>query len=505
MTSIATIPYQSVNHRLLVINLTVSLIYISWWFVPSHMGQLWLYGLLFVGELYHLIMAWTFWFTMWPSEQKRSLSGSSSYQPVVDIFIPVVNEPLDVIQRTVVAAKDIRYPKKNIYILNDGKSAGYSKWQAIEALAATLEITCLTRETNRGAKAGNINHALANSRGELIVIFDADMVAHVDFLEKTVPYFRDPLLGFVQTPQYYRNYDVNGVTESAWNQQKIFFGPILRGKQKDNAVFICGTNVVIRRTTLNEVGGMIEANIAEDFLTSLVIHQRGWRSYYVSEVLAEGLAPENLQAYYNQQFRWTRGSLEVLFGQNPLLKHNLTFRQKIQYLSSALYYFNGVIVLIDIIMPLLYLYFGIQPVAATTTSFALFFLPFMILNLYTIHVASGKEVSFSTFSFTYSVWFLQLHAVTSALFNIPVQFTVTPKQQESGFYPHLVAPHFVYILIAFIGSIIAINREQLNPSVATNIAWVIFNVALFLPFIVAALTPNLAMSRSRWLLKENQL
>src|SRR5690606_7694254 len=120
--------------------------------------------------------------------------------------------------------------------------------------------------------------------------------------------FQDKRMGFVQTPQYYKNQSDNVITQAAWQQQEFFFGPIMRGKDSYNSTFICGTNVVIRRKALEEVGGMFEENIAEDFLTSLFVHQHGWRSVYVPQVLATGFAPFDLLSYVKQQLRWARGS-----------------------------------------------------------------------------------------------------------------------------------------------------------------------------------------------------
>ena len=91
---------------------------------------------------------------------------------------------------------------------------------------------------------------------------------------------------------------------------------------------MCGTNVAVRRTALDEVGGLCQTNIAEDFLTSLLMHERGWRSVYVPEVLAQGLAPEDFLSYYKQQHRWARGSLEVIFKYNPLRRRGLTWPQR---------------------------------------------------------------------------------------------------------------------------------------------------------------------------------
>lgn len=483
------LPIGNVSALLLWINIFVALIYFSWWFHPSHIGNPLLYGLLFFGETYHVFMAILFWMTVWPRKTKQPLKAADS-TPFVDIFIPVTGEPVDVVAQTVLAAKAIIYPNKHIFILNDGYVAHKDNWQEIEALAKKTGVVCITRQIPGGAKAGNINNALKQTHGQIVVIFDADMVAHPSFLQRTIPYFSDPNIGFVQTPQFYKNASQNEITGGAWEQQEFFFGPIMHGKDSVNAAFICGTNVAIRRSALEEVGGMEENNIAEDFLTSLAIHQKGWRSHYITTVLAEGLAPVDLLAYYKQQLRWARGSLEVLFGQNPLLKRGLTAGQKLQYLSSALYYFNGFVVLIDAFMPLVFLFFGLQPVAATTTSFALFFIPFMFLNLYTLFLISDQHMTYRAISFSMASFTLQLSALFSVLTKRKMAFAVTPKKEQAGSFHYLVYPHLFYIAVVVAALIVGIHREGMTPSMITNAAWALFNALLFIPFIRAAFQPS---------------
>jgi cellulose synthase (UDP-forming) len=477
----------TVNKTLLWINVVMAFVYFSWWFVPSHMGHPLLYALLFIGEVYHVVMALSFWHTIYPANKIRiSNFEFRNFNPSVDIFITVVSEPIDVLRQTAIAARDQDYKNHRVYFLNDGRVAKHEGWKQVEELAHELGMHCITRTIPGGAKAGNINNALKQTNGDIVVIFDTDMIPHRDFLSKTIPYFQEDNVGFVQTPQYYKNHYLNDVTGGAWEQQELFFGPIMRGKEKSNAAFICGTNVAIRRTALMQAGGMCEDNIAEDFLTSLFIHQNGWKSYYVPDVLCEGLAPEDFLSYYKQQLRWARGSLEVLFSVNPVFKKDLTWRQKLEYLSSALYYFNGVVFLIDITMPLIFLFTGIQPVAATTTSFALFFVPFMFLNLFTLYQASDKSVTFRAIGFSQGSFVLQLQAIKSVLLKQKMAFAVTPKQAQEGNFLFLVYPHLAYIVLTLAASYIGISREGLNPSVMTNIAWALLSILMFMPYVRAA-------------------
>lgn len=483
-----TIATGTSSNKFLLLNATIALLYFSWWFNFSQMGNPILYIALFIGEIYHIVMALAFWFTIRrpKHEQLEKLPTVVKGQPTVDIFLTVAGEPVEIVSATVHAIKSILYPFKKIYILNDSFVAGKDNWEEYEKLAESTGIECITRRVPGGAKAGNINNALSQTHGDIVVIFDADMAPHPNFLEKVLPYFSDKKVGFVQTPQFYNNADENEITGSSWEQQEFFFGPIMIGKDSSNASFICGTNVAIRRTTLDQIGGLNETSIAEDFVTSLLIHQKGWKSHYVSEVLAEGLAPQDLLSYYKQQLRWARGSLEILFTMNPLFVKGLTWQQKIEYLSSALFYCNGLVVAIDIIMPLLFLFFGLSAVTSTTTLFAVYFIPFMVFTLYTLQQTSGRAMSLRAIAFTQSSWVLQIQAFFSALLKQKMAFAITPKQAQTGNFLSLAYIHIGYIVLTILGTIIGVARFGLTPALMTNVSWAVFNCVLFLPYISAA-------------------
>lgn len=476
---------------LLLVNCLVAFIYYLWWFDMSHISNSIAYGFLFFGETYHVIMAYLFWFTVWPGKNRslRKDPHLPSYSlPSVDIFITVANEPFEIIRETAIAAKQQQYANKAIYLLNDGYVAKRKDWKQVEELADELGIHCITRKIPGGAKAGNINNALRRTKGEIIVIFDADMVAFPYFLDRMIPYFRNPKIGFVQSPQYYKNHEKNLVAQASWEQQELFYGPIMQGKNTHNSAFICGTNVAIRRSVLERIGGMVEKSITEDFLTSMYIHQQGYQSIYITEVLATGLAPEDLLSYYKQQRRWARGSLEALFKENPFFKKGFTLSQRLQYLSSALYYLNGLVILIDMMMPIVFLFWGIKPVTSSTINFAFYFIPFMFFNLLTLSVASNNSLTFRALAFSQSSFTLQLSALVSAFLGQKSMFSVTSKKALSGNFAYLAYPHMGYIVIVIVATGFAIYHQGINPSVITNIAWAFFNITLFIPFIQAALT-----------------
>src|SRR3989344_559683 len=313
-----------------------------------------LFWILVAGEVFHLWQLCTFIYTVWDTSYKHRFDPH--HCPRVDVFIPVAGEPVDIIEETVRAAKEMDYPRFSVHILNDGLVAGKENWKEVEYLAERIGVSCITRTVPGGAKAGNINNALSLTSAPIVAILDADHVPHRDFLSKTAGYFADTSMGFVQTPQYYKNHNANFIAAGSWDQQALFFGAILKGKNRLNSTTMCGTNMLIRRESLLEVGGMCEKSIAEDFITGMFIHEKGWKSAYVPEVLAEGLAPEDFLSYYKQQFRWARGSLDLVFRYHIFLRRGLSLVQKIQYLSSVSFFLSGLVVFMNACIPLIFFF-----------------------------------------------------------------------------------------------------------------------------------------------------
>lgn len=463
----------------------VAILYFSLIVLYFPIGNPYLYGILIIGQIFYLWQLLTFMFTVWDTNPQPPRESEST--DPVDVFITVCGEPVEVIEETARAALKMTYPHKTIYLLNDGLVAGKDNWREPIALAQKLGIECITREIPGGAKAGNINHALTLTRAPLIAIFDADHVPHSDFLAKTCSYFADERMGFVQTPQYYKNHDETRVARSSWEQQELFFGPICKGKNRWNSASMCGTNMVVRRRALEEVGGMEEESIAEDFVTSVFIHERGWKSHYVPEVLAEGLAPHDLTSYYKQQFRWARGALDVIFRYNPLTRPGLTWAQKIQYLASASFYLSGTIIIAHASLPLLYLFFGLVPVQIENMTLAIFFLPYMFLTLFAIQASSNFSFTFHALAFSMAAFNVHISALVAAALRRKSAFVVTSKVGLGGSHLHNVYPHLAYIGLLALGIAVALLREGLSASVINNISWGIIHTTIFFTFIRAAL------------------
>jgi cellulose synthase (UDP-forming) len=274
--------------RLIPVSLGLSVWYFSWLLRPSRVGDPVLYGLLVLAEVFNFVQAVGFWWTAWRGRGEDPPVPPLADAPPVDVLIPVYDEPIEVVEPTVAAAVALEGAPVRVVLCDDAGRA------ELEALAERHGATYVHRSRQTGAKAGNLNHALTLTSAPLVAVFDCDHVPRREFLRATLGHFADPSVAYVQTPQYYANVSANRLAAAAASQQNLFFGTIARGKARLGGMFCCGTNFVIRRQALEGVGGFPEGSLTEDFTLSIRLHELGWRSAYVNEVLALGLGPEDM-------------------------------------------------------------------------------------------------------------------------------------------------------------------------------------------------------------------
>ncbi len=221
-----------------------------------NVAALWFALPLLLAETYSFIGTWLFVMTLW--KPTRRTPPPPPQGAAVDVFITTYDEPLEIIEATARAAVNIRYPHRT-YILDDGNRP------EVRALAQRLGCGYITRGPEwegkpRHAKAGNINNALMQTSGEFILFLDADQIPAPHILDRTLGYFRDPQVAFVQTPQFFYNVPED---DPFGSQAPLFYGPIQQGKDGWNAAFFCGTNAVFRREALMHLGVLRYVRLVE--------------------------------------------------------------------------------------------------------------------------------------------------------------------------------------------------------------------------------------------------
>ena len=162
-------------------------------------------------------------------------------------------------------------------------------------------------------KAGNLLHLFNNSSGDFVAIFDADFAPRSDFFRQLVPYFDDRDVGIVQSPQYFApDCHANWLQQGAGAVQEFFYRGAQTGRTTRGGAICVGTNAVYRRAALESNGGPAQVPLSEDVHTGFELMGHGWRLDYVPIVLAAGLCPDNKRAYFNQQYRWCTGSINLI-------------------------------------------------------------------------------------------------------------------------------------------------------------------------------------------------
>jgi cellulose synthase/poly-beta-1,6-N-acetylglucosamine synthase-like glycosyltransferase len=227
------------------------------------------------------------------------------------------------------------WTKLNVYVLDD------SHRESIRELAERYAFHYIARE-DRGVmkKAGNIRNAFKQTSGEYIVIFDADFCPRPEFLFETVPYFIvDPNTALVQTPQFFDVHKSMGwVERGAGSIQELFYRLIQVNRDHWQGSICVGTNAVYRRAALEPFGGTYPIQHSEDVHTGFSLVRSGWRLRYVPIVLAKGTCPEDMDAFFNQQYRWAMGSTSLLFNKALFWNTKLKPMTRMSYLSGMFYY-----------------------------------------------------------------------------------------------------------------------------------------------------------------------
>ncbi|MGF1457415.1 MAG: glycosyltransferase [Leptolyngbyaceae cyanobacterium] len=369
------------------------------------------------------------------ADQLAQTVTAGAYRPTVDVLIPTYDEPAFILRRTVMGCQAMDYDPKTVYLLDDTRRS------EIQALAAELGCEYITRPDNRHAKAGNLNHAIPLTQGELLVLFDADFVPTKNFLTRTVGFFQDHQVALVQTPQSFYNPDPIarnlGLEDVLTPEEEVFYRQIQRVRDGAGAVVCAGTSFVVRRSALESVGGFVTEAVSEDFFTGIQLAAKGYRLIYLNEKLSAGLAAENIAAHALQRVRWEQGTLQAFFIQsNPVTIPGLKPLQRLAYFEGLIHWFSSVARVGFLLMPLAYAFLGVIPLRATEAELLYFFLPFYVVQLSVFSWLNYRSRS-ALLSDVYSLVLAFPLALT--VFQVMVRpfskgFKVTPKGTANDRY-----------------------------------------------------------------------
>lgn len=271
-----------------------------------------------------------------PAHQRLVSDWAPDNHPDVDIYLPVCGEPLGVLRNTWIGVWEMVQAYPGIarpYVLDDGLDP-----EARE-LAASFGFGYVIRGNRPWMKkSGNLRHAFGRTSSEFIVILDADFVPRSDFLTETLPYFDDPQIAIVQTPQFFRtNMQQTWVERAAGAIQEVFYRSVQVARDRLGASICVGTCAVYRRRALEPEGGTTLIAYAEDVHTGLDARRNGWKVIYVPVLLATGMCPDNVDAFVRQQYRWCTGSTSTILT-SRLWSVPMSVPARLTYVSGFCYY-----------------------------------------------------------------------------------------------------------------------------------------------------------------------
>ncbi len=422
------------------------LYFVIWWFNPEHKVHLVFFIPLSFATcwlMYESAMYWFYLLGMKIPDRRTPMSGIT-----VDVFTTAApGEPIEIFEKSLHALVAIEYP--HITYLLDGSAN-----PQLRVLAERLGIRHIDCTSVGGAKAGKINYALAQTSGEIVLVIDPDHIPQKNFLHAVLGYFDDPTVGFVQVVQAYYNQSSSFIARAAAEQTYGFYGPMLMGMNGYESTLAIGANCTFRRTALESIGGHA-VHLVEDFVTSMRLHGQGWKSVYVPEIVARGLVPEDLNSYFSQQLKWATGMFQVLFTMMPKMIFRLKGWQKVCYLMSSTYYFAGLPITINLVLPIVFLFFGLWAVEMPIRGYVFHLIPFIVLFLL-IHWYSQRWVcnknergwQWRGMLLKLGTWPIYVLSLLFALIGVKVPYLPTAKKRQKEIFPALVLPHVLIVVLS---------------------------------------------------------
>jgi cellulose synthase (UDP-forming) len=313
--------------------------------------------------------------------EKYALAAKENcYKPTIDILIPTYNEPDFILKRTIIGCQALNYDNKQIYVLDD------TRRQSIKQLAQELGCHYITRPDNLHAKAGNLNNALKQTYGELVVVFDADFVPTTNFLERTIGFFQKEKIALVQTPQSFYNCDPIahnlGLQNILTSEEEVFYRHLQPLKDGAGSVVCSGTSFIARRKALESIDYFVTESLCEDYFTGIKLSAQGYELVYLDEKLSAGLAAESIGAHIEQRLRWARGTLQALFiKSNPLTIPGLNLWQRLGHFDGLLHWFTCIPRVFFLLFPLVCIFAQLTPMLSTLSELAYMFLPFYAMQI----------------------------------------------------------------------------------------------------------------------------
>jgi cellulose synthase (UDP-forming) len=411
---------------------------------------------------------------------------------VVTTFVPD-DESLALLEHSLTELVALEYPH-DTWVLDEGDVP------AVRALCARLGARHFTRrgrpeyqeEHGRFAartKFGNLNAWLAepdSAAYDLIASFDPDHVAEHHYLTRTIGYFADPRVGYVQAPQFFYNQEASFIARGAAEESYEFYSSLQMANHAFGEPAITGSHVVYRMSALRALGGF-PAHDAEDLYLTLLFATSPWHGVYVPEVLAMGTAPVDWGGYLRQQRRWARALIDLKLRVFPGLADRMTLAERVVGLLHGAYYLRPLVLLLWYPMLVYMLVANVQPsfyhryvLFAGFSLTMVFWVADRFRQTYYLDRKREEGIHWRSLVLQYAKWPYFAQALWDALRRWQGDFEVTRKQDDAHGTGGIAAPHLALALVMALALSVRIALHGIpRPALLwTAVAFVAFSLLL---------------------------
>tara|TARA_R110002033_G_scaffold171214_1_gene218618 strand:+ start:34252 stop:38064 length:3813 start_codon:yes stop_codon:yes gene_type:complete len=465
---------------------TINFLY--WFSRPEFKSNSLLYWLLSITICYNILRKFYMWY------HYISISVPKTPKLIRPFTVDILTtyfpgEPYEMIVETLEAIQKITYPHTT-YLCDEANDP------YLIAICKKLGVKHITRTNRINAKAGNINNALQYATGEICLILDPDHVPFPNFLDPVLPHFQNEEIGFVQVVQSYYNIRETLVARGAAEQTFQFYGPMMMSMNTYGTVNAIGANCTFRRAALDSIGGHAPG-LSEDMHTAMLLHAKGWKSLYVPQVLARGLAPSSLTSFFKQQLKWSRGTFDLLFYVYPKVFKKFTKFQKIHYALLPLHYLVGVTYLINFLIPILSLLLSKTPWSGNIIFFAIMVLPVsastLLIRAYIQKwVIEKKERGFHIMGglLQITTWWVYFLGFIYTIIKKKIPYLPTPKDGEETTNLAITIPNIAIGCLSIFAIFYGLNRDLTPFSVFMALFALINTFFMFFSVYLATRTTN---------------
>jgi cellulose synthase/poly-beta-1,6-N-acetylglucosamine synthase-like glycosyltransferase len=394
----------------------------------------------------------------------------SAHHPFVSLHVPSYEEPPEMVIQTLQTLSGLDYDNYEIIAIDDN-TADESLWRPVEEWCADNGVKFAHLANWPGYKSGALNYALqelTDPRAEVIGVIDSDYQIDSDFLLRCAPLFNDPGVGFIQSPQDYRDWEGTAYFRRLYYSYKYFFAVSQPSRNERDGAIFAGTMGLIRRSALDDVGGWDEWCITEDAELSLRLLRAGWSGLHVDASFGHGVMPLSFEALKGQRFRWCFGGIQILrMHWRSMLpgartrKNDLSPGQRWAYLSGAVQWYGdlvGVVFFFFLLAGAVNIALGGGLLFRKLSAFLIAAIPLLVVLGFVRAVAlirRGTGASWSDAFGAFMIWqstaLVVARASVQALFARRAEFLRTPKTSEEGSFWSAIWGNRAETLLALLG------------------------------------------------------